>query len=851
MITNKENKNNGEIYKLKRSISSKTGNEVDNENNNNIKIKSRHRKTASSYFLDSLISGNELNKFLQDSKEENNDNTKKFNNEQNRHDNLNNEKKGDLNYSIDLSPEKDVNDKIDNQNDNNNDKIICLTNASFYSYSVDENNENNSKDNIEEGSVLIKDGNKSSNCNNENKVNSEIVNNNSNFFSNNPFYELEKNKEKYGKDKSFIPIKNGLKYMKDKEERVTDSYLLALNSGESNIKKEKTQYLLTASIIEEERSEFIESTSKKQPIIANNILAKDMNFKKKKILNEFNLVKNEKDNIVEKSEDYENKENIDINIKKNIENKSEVIKKNSKKFFDINIKKIKVDKNKKIEIKKKCIRKNKENLLNSFYNLSCNRSIQSSYNSKLKEENGSDASANTNTNTQKSNKRNNNKNKVNSNISNFNLIVKEKINKDIPKNQSKLPTNLNNKKKRTFSYNGGYISYLSNQRFNTENNINNNTNDKFKFNISKFVYQKNNKNIIYNIYNDAPKDNVNKKNYQINKAINKSYISKIKLIPHFKIPNKNFDKSKINIISKNICPSKKKVIDTSKNNNSENKILLDLSKHKKSLSISKRRTETNSKHKKVLSTCGDIDNKVYQNYINVDKGSNLKKPTTLINYINANYENKNNSEILNKRNKQIINYLKENLRLPINSDSSLSRIKQKITHKIINNYNKENTKIRLLNVRKANSGFLKVNLDSDIENKCEFNINISNKNQTFIILKDKILFKKINEKNDVLAQIQKNLYNNDKENLIILCEKNNDNFIFCGIFRYNENIKRFVKLYGNEEIPNHILIKDINKTNYNLYESKIIKNEENKIYFFFEPLKSFYFSFNAIIICKK
>ena len=38
---------------------------------------------------------------------------------------------------------------------------------------------------------------------------------------------------------------------------------------------------------------------------------------------------------------------------------------------------------------------------------------------------------------------------------------------------------------------------------------------------------------------------------------------------------------------------------------------------------------------------------------------------------------------------------------------------------------------------------------------------------------------------------------------------------------------------------------------YNLYESKIIKNEENKIYFLFEPLKSFYFSFNAIIICKK
>ena len=71
--------------------------------------------------------------------------------------------------------------------------------------------------------------------------------------------------------------------MKDKEERITESYLLALKGGESNQKKGKNPYLSTASVIEEERSEFIESTSKKQSIVKGNILIKDINFKKKKI----------------------------------------------------------------------------------------------------------------------------------------------------------------------------------------------------------------------------------------------------------------------------------------------------------------------------------------------------------------------------------------------------------------------------------------------------------------------------------------------------------------------------------------------------------------------------------------
>ena len=72
--------------------------------------------------------------------------------------------------------------------------------------------------------------------------------------------------------------------------------------------------------------------------MASNRFAKDINFKKKKIENEFNLVQNEKDNILEKAEDEENKENIDINInnnKKNNGNNNVINKKKSKMKLDI------------------------------------------------------------------------------------------------------------------------------------------------------------------------------------------------------------------------------------------------------------------------------------------------------------------------------------------------------------------------------------------------------------------------------------------------------------------------------------------------------------------------------------
>ena len=73
MITNEELKINEEIYKQKRSISSKIGNDINEQSNASKGLKSRHRKMASSYFLGSYISGDELHKFAQEYKGINND----------------------------------------------------------------------------------------------------------------------------------------------------------------------------------------------------------------------------------------------------------------------------------------------------------------------------------------------------------------------------------------------------------------------------------------------------------------------------------------------------------------------------------------------------------------------------------------------------------------------------------------------------------------------------------------------------------------------------------------------------------------------------------------------------------
>ena len=849
MLTNEQCENNVDTYKKKRSISTKILSNLDEKNKPSKCIKSRHRKMASSYFLGSYISGNELNNFLQEYKGINNENSINCNkNTVNEIENDKDESQHNLNNINKLK-----NSLINNQNElptnrnnitNLNEKNIALGNSSFYSYSIEDEDKN---ENDKKNSFIIKGGGDESLTNNcETKSNSYINTNNNSNFNNNPFYELEKNSEKNSKDKSFIQMKNVLKFIKDKEERVTESYLMALNGGESNHKNKKNQYLPTASIIEEEKSEFIESTSKKQSIINGAKFIKDINFKKKKIENEFNIAKNE-DNILEKSSEEENKENIDLNIMPKNQNinynavnnsikkviNNILIRKNSN--IENNINKIKIKKNNEEEKKRKYIRKNKDNLLNSFYNLSYNQKIipysndnnkNININNHKKEGNGSCI-----------NIRNckdilncTNKIIINNNFNNSNFHGKEKrkeLIKSSSKSLIKIPSYLN-KKKRNFSYSGGYISYLYHQRFNTENSIPKN-NEKMKYNISKYIYRKNDKNIIYQIYNKNSHERVSKK--KLNKSMNNQLLTGIKFNQKtkIKIPHKKVDKSLIKNKNNEIVNKNMQIIKNNLKKN-ENIILLDLS-YRKAFSISK---DKNGK---------DFINKNILNLREVDSINYVKKVEPLL---CCNIKTcLDTSRALNQRKNS-----KKTDKMPTYSDSHSSRIKQKVRDNVINN-NNNNSRKRCF-IRKANSGLFSSKLQSEIQSRNEFDINISNKKQTLIILKEKIKFLKTYEKIDVLEKITKTM-NCNKSSFIILCENNsnNDFFVFNGLFKYYENQKRFIKIYGNEKVPNVILIKNINSSNYRIYENKIIQNEENKIQFFFDQIDSFYFSFNSIIICKK
>ena len=201
------------------------------------------------------------------------------------------------------------------------------TNISFPSFE----NENN-------GSVIIKT------YENENEKNS-----NSNINCN-IFTQLEKNNIKNPSLKSFIPIVNTLKFVKEKEENATPSYLLAL--GVQNGNNHKNEYIQKGQIIEEEKSEMLITESE----LSN----------KKKIKKNTDYISMKFKNNLKNYNNYQYKNNNNgsqnfINEKKNIneENKEMIITLN-RIMKKTNEKEIK---------RRQVISKHKKDLLSIFFTL--------------------------------------------------------------------------------------------------------------------------------------------------------------------------------------------------------------------------------------------------------------------------------------------------------------------------------------------------------------------------------------------------------------------------------------------------------------------------------------------------
>ena len=578
MLKNEKTNFNGNLYKSKSSISSQIENEAIEKNNNIKKVINHQRKNISSLFIGSYLLDKEHNIFIQKNNGNNNNENKKIKNIS--YDNNENQNSNLKDLKSSLLKERNRNSSNTNVNTNDNDKCFPPTNSSFYSYSIE--NEDNMEQ-INDNAII--ENEKSLNNSYQTKY-SEFI------YSNNPYNEFEKYKEK-----SFLQIKNILKYLKDKDERITDSYLMALDlegTGDINL---KNQYLPTVSVIEEEKSEFIDTTSKKRPNINNNFLLINKDLKKKNIKNEFR--KNLKN-------DY--KENIDI--KDNI-----LFLKSPKIKFDLN--KIIIKDSYKDEIKKNNLKKNKTNI-NSFNKNNSNFP--------------------------------NNKKLVNKKINIFSNIRKSSYNKSIDKKDNKniiiktprkfkiyspISSSLINKK--INNNNKNYSSCLYHQKSNTNNNNYSsclyhqkcNTNNIQKKNIINSSY--NISSLINKKYNNFIHQNINKN--RLNKSVNNSLITK------YKIKSKNSQnkiiknkKSEINIIFNQNYNLKKSLFN--KQNNTEVKVLF-----KKSINNSKNNIKKKYNYKNNILSVNKIEKIFYNKELLIDY--DIKKENDII------YK----TEILNKHKK--------------------------------------------------------------------------------------------------------------------------------------------------------------------------------------------------------
>ena len=299
-VSIKENKNNKNINQIIK----------DNEMNNNLNIDNKkgfhHRKRTSSYFLGSylpdqnILESNDKKEYIlnpnisidKNEKDNNNENEKLKQNE---------------------TPNKLIYNLINSENSNN-------LSLSFPSYDESNINEKLKK-----------------------QESSEKKENKNYKIDNNAILEITKNVE--NSTKSFITFKNSLKYIKDKDERTTPSYQLALQAD----KKEQNNFYVAASnIIEEEKSSVIESKTE---------------FSNKKEMNCQDEGNNKKENDKKILEEYD-----DINIINNLNNfyYGQI---NDKNNMSLKLNEIIIKNNKKEENRRKILTQNKMNLLNTFFTL--------------------------------------------------------------------------------------------------------------------------------------------------------------------------------------------------------------------------------------------------------------------------------------------------------------------------------------------------------------------------------------------------------------------------------------------------------------------------------------------------
>ena len=788
-------------------------------------VKSFHRKTTTSYFYGSYLSSNLENDLY------NNLNIDEI---------INDKKNDDSMTNNQYSKEKNT-----SLNSNKEDNFEVINNVSFHSYELDSNH-NSTPEKIEENS-------------NENMINGNIKNGQN--IINKDNINIEEKDNKCIVDKSFVPFKNHLKYIIDKEERATKSYLLALGmTTNQNKNNEKEQYLPTASVIEEEKSDLIDSKSefsnRKKSTKKNFYLEDSLNNTKNLIIAKKENKPNIKKNLDEKNKDkksdindnengcIKNKNNTDANINGNNSNyllgkKDENSMNGNQKFnnkMSDALKEIISKNHKKEENKRKYLKKNKIILLNSFFNMT--------YKGKLNEMDINNETKENNKTVFKKTENNNQEGKASCKI---------KIEKKFP---------FLEKRKKLDNF---IISNMIKKRYNTENNneniIKNNHNTTMQNKInSKFILNSDKKNMIFNNLNNSINSNLNSNptsnltsNLNTQNSNNKTFI-----MNDNKIRTKKAVITKIEYRPRSKIPHlRQKIIDKKEMiNNNINSVTITKNKalNKKYLSkimnIPHKKTHSFTKDKIFLNEKENISLQSMKQMKTINKAFNLIR----IGRLNS----KNKSNTLSKKSTNSIN----NKNKHSNSSS--------FTGATRSNSKSSRSKDKKIVVNKANSSSFNYKNESTTSLIYDENsFRISNKKHTVIALKENLIYSKSYIKIDVLEKIIKT-FNSDNSFFLIFCEKyikvnndkndgdniQNENFIllFKSLMKYYKNQNRFIKIYGDQRAPNVISVRNININNFYIYQTKCFQKPNkdiSDISLIFEPINEIKFTTNAIILCKK
>ena len=743
-------------------------NEKENTNNTNTNYKKgfHHRKRTSSYFLGSYIPSSNILVNNKLNEEEINANLNINNNILKNNKENSNEKYEERNSNE--IKNKYINNLINSDNSNNSISI------SFPSY--DESNTNNS--------LILKQEDSSNKKNNHNQKNDNKYDNNN---TNTIFNEMSKNTENVFSGKSFISFKNSLKYIKDKDERTTPSYQLALQTDKKNV---NNNYVTSSNVIEEEKSSMTESKSE----FSNK---KDVFLLEKKRL-ESNLDK-KINNILDDNIEINNNinynkndnKNINNNIKKNIYNKNDIqnnynIQQGENNRMSLALNEIIIKNNKKEENRRKFLTKNKMTLLNTFFTMS--KTLQANNeknNNKYRIENYMN-------NKEKEKERIKNKENNYKNENNINFYMKRKF---VSKFLKKSFTN----KRIIKSHINTENAYLNSMN-NLNNNLNLNNTEKLTLNSQSNQENSNNNNNMENIINN----NIKKNSYKI---------------PHLSnVKKKSQQKLMCDSASNLIETPYKKIKTTNSNNNSSSR----------KGSYKKKNNTTNVRNFHILKRIENLNNAL--SFIREKKkvkriNSNIEKKQ----YINNNTSNYSNI----KSNKQGSTSFLTNSNANTNTQSH-SQSKEK---------NQKPPKV----LRKANSGSFNSKGELLSQNGEDVSGIESNKTQTVLCLKYKLNFNKLYEKIDVLEKINSTNFSN-KSFFMILCDNKINKFIFSGLYKYYHDKERYIKIYGDERSPNYVLLRDVkNKIKYKIFEDK---SHTNSSISSFILINHFRFTNNAIIIIK-